>query len=243
MHAAPGAAVMTGPALLPPGLNYWLGTDALGHSVAWLLTEATIRTCVTVGIAVMLASAIGLIIGLVAGFLRVPGMRFLATTFVTLSYSTPLLVVLLLVYTFVGNQWLVFPVVAGCFVWGGIALAVQTEAEQILRQPYILAARSLGASRLQVLRRHALPNLLPAIWAATVGTVAPLFQVLILVSFLGIGADSVTLGSLIREGYDLFPAGWWLWLPAALIACLILASTAAATTSDAPRSSVPAHRT
>lgn len=215
-----------GPPLVPPGHEYLLGTDAIGQSVAIRLLEAVLQTSLIVGTAVLLATAIGLGVGLLAGSVRLSAVKALAAMLTALSYAVPLLIVLLLFYAFLGDRWIVFPVVAGFFVWGGIALATQTRTEEILPMPFVLVARVMGAGPLRLTVRHILPNILGQVWAAALGTLSPLLQVHITLSFLAVGGGSNNLGALIREGYELFPAAWWLWVPATVTAIGLLAASA-----------------
>ena len=54
---------------------------------------------------------------------------------------------------------LVMVLVFGLTSWGGLARLVRNEALQVRERPYVRAARATGASRLDVLRRHLLPNI------------------------------------------------------------------------------------
>jgi peptide/nickel transport system permease protein len=136
-----------------------------------------------------------------------------------------MLVVLLLVLSMAGDRPAVFPLVGGVFSAGGIALAVETEVRRILEEPYVVAARVMGAGGTRVAICHVLPNLRRTLVSTVLGTLGPLVQISVLVSFLGVGGGQVSLGSLIREGYSLFPSAWWLWGSGTFVAITMLVTT------------------
>lgn len=227
---------MDGPSLQPPSLKYLLGTDSLGRSVARLLLESTVRTLSDVLLAVLLAAALGLAVGFLAAATRSRALRLVSDAVLNVSYSTPVLVVVLLFFALFGDRLYTFPLVAGSFAWGGIALATGSALTDQVSRGYVRASQSLGAGPLWIARRHLLPNILPDIRAAALGTLSPLFQLAVVFSFLGAGGGEASLGSLIRDGYDLFPSAWWLWLPPTLVAVIALGG--AAMLSQRPQESV-----
>jgi peptide/nickel transport system permease protein len=217
---------MDSQALQPPSLGYLLGTDSLGRSVARLLLDSAARTLSDVLFAVLLATALGMAVGFLAATTRARFLRLVSNAVLTVSYSTPVLVVVLLFFALFGDRRYIFPLVAGSFAWGGIALATESTLTDQIGRGYVRAAYALGASPLWVARRHLLPNILPDVRAAALGTLSPLFQLAVLFSFLGAGGGEASLGALIRDGYDLFPSAWWLWVPATLVAIFALGGAA-----------------
>jgi len=90
----------------------------------------------------------------------------------------------------------------------------------------VQAARVIGLSRLAIMARHVLPNVLgPVLVIATVGLAVAILTEATL-SFLGVGvpATQPSLGTLIRIGNNfLFSGEWWIVMfPGITLVALVL---------------------
>lgn len=121
--------------------------------------------------------------------------------------------------------WIVVLVI-GVLSWPTVARYLRAELLRIRSLPYMDAARISGISKSRRLFYHALPN---AIGPLAVVASFSLGQAIILeaaLSFLGIGipADQVTWGSLLRLSRE-FPEAWWLAIfPGILLTLTVLAA-------------------
>ena len=110
-------------------------------------------------------------------------------------------------------------------VTAGIAWA---EIRAQLVRPYVEAAASLGATRLRVLLRHALPNTLaPVIALATLG-VGNAITLEAGLSFLGLGVQPPTAswGTMIASGRDTVVNAPWVGLaPGIALVLVVVACT------------------
>lgn len=194
-----------------PSLKHWLGTDQYSRDVfARLMCGARVSLSVA-ALAVTLSMTIGTVYGLVAGYFggRTDGalMRMLDA-----FLSIPRVLLLLAVLTL----WAPVPlmgliVLLGATGWFGVSRLVRAETRIAVRQPYVEAARALGASHTAIIFRHLLPNVIaPVIVAATlnVGNVIALEAGL---SYLGIGAPepNASWGSMFLDGVDFYAGNWW----------------------------------
>ncbi len=102
-------------------------------------------------------------------------------------------------------------VIIGLISWTGIARFVRAELLQIREQNYIEAARSLGLPESRIFLRHALPNALGPVWIAIAFGFAGAILAEATISFLGIGlaAEEVSWGSLLRSARSNISA-WWM---------------------------------
>jgi peptide/nickel transport system permease protein len=153
---------------------------------------------------------------------------------IQLSLSTLMLaiVALALFRTWLGAESLganavpILVVVIGLAEWPFFARTARAGVLSEKAKDYVRAARALGATDGEIVRRHIFPNILsPLIIVAAIG-IANAIMAEAALSFLGLGMPPTrpSLGTLIRSGYDLIFAGaWWVTLiPGAVLVALLL---------------------
>jgi len=199
--------------LLPPSPEHWCGTDGLGRDVASRLIFGA-RISLLVGfVAVGVALAIGVPIGLVAGFYGGRIDAFLMR-FVDVMLSFPSFFLILAVIAFLEPSiWNVMWVI-GATSWMGVARLVRAEVLSLRQREFVLAAEAIGASTLQIMLRHLLPNALAPVLVAAVLGIAGAILVESGLSFLGLGVQPPTpsWGNMLTEGKDYVQFAWWLSL-------------------------------
>ena len=208
--------------LLPyshPSTGQWLGSDALGESFLPLLIKGTVYTLADVGAAATRALLIAVMIASLGAVFRGILGRFTFNLASTFSFSTPLIAVLLLLYSFLGDHPAVFPVTVGCLLWGSATLTMQTAIAQEANSGYIKTARSFGISKTRLILIHLLPNLVTSLRAAWLANWPAMLSASIITAYLGAHGGSPRLGSLLKTGYELFPSCWWLWMPPTIVTC------------------------
>jgi len=146
---------------------------------------------------------------------------------VELFVNIPGLVLLIALIAIIDRPSLfIVVVVIGVLRWPSIGRFLRAELLRIRSLPYIEAARIGGIGRWRVLFGHALPNALgPLIVVCSFGVGGAILLEAFL-SFLGIGipADQVTWGSLLRQSRA-YPAAWWMALfPGILLTLTVLAA-------------------
>ena len=205
--------------------GHWFGTDAIGRDIL-ARTLAGGRLSLTVGaLATVVALAIGLAYGAIAGYAGGRVERAMVRLLDVLSALPFLLIVILLLSLFGRSLWLLLAAIGG-YVWIDLARVVRSEAARLREAPFVLAARAAGARFDQVLRWHLLPNLLP-LALVYLGLILP--QAILVESFLGflgLGLDepSASWGTLLHEGsqeLDIVP--WSLLFPAGFLVATLAA--------------------
>jgi peptide/nickel transport system permease protein len=197
----------------PPSAAHWFGTDQYSRDLlSRVLCGA--RISLSVGaLAVLLSMTIGTVYGLVAGYFggRIDGflMRVLDGF---LAIPRVLLLLAVLALSNVPLWGLI--VLLGATGWFGVSRLVRAEAMTAMKQPYIEAARALGASHRDIMFRHLLPNVIsPVVVAATLG-VGNVIALEAGLSFLGVGVHEPTAswGSIFLEGVGSYAGNWWVVL-------------------------------
>lgn len=196
---------------IPPGAPFLLGTDTLGRDLFSRLLFGA-RTSLLIGlVANGVAVAIGLFVGIVAGYLK-GWAGNLMMRFTDLMMAFPaLLLAIVLAALMKPSLWIVAMVIA-LVNWVQVARIVYTETRGLVERDFILAQRSLGAGHGRILFLHILPHLIPT--AIVWGTLGIATTVLLeaTLSFLGIGVQppQPSWGNIIFESQSYFQAAPWL---------------------------------
>jgi peptide/nickel transport system permease protein len=204
---------------LPPGSEYWLGTDTLGRDLLSRLLFGA-RTSLVIGlVANGVAVLIGMIVGVVAGYLSgFVGNALMRFTDLMMAFPA-LLLAIVLAALLRPSLWIVALVIA-LVNWVQVARIIYTETRGLVERDFILAERSLGAGHLRIQCRHIAPHLLPS--AIVWGTLGVATTVLLeaTLSFLGVGVQppQPSWGNIIYESQSYFQAAPWLvFIPGAII--------------------------
>lgn len=208
-----------GPAIRP------LGTDTLGRDyLARLLYGGRISLLIGV-LAVSMAAAIGVTLGLVAGYFggRVDlVVRFLITT----RLAMPVVLVALSVVATVGNSLTIVILVLGFLIWDRFAVVARTTAMQVRGIDYVKAARAVGSSHARIIFREILPNISNGLIVVATVELANAILLEAALSFLGLGVQPPlpSWGLMIAEAKDyLFFSPWLITLPGIALVLLVLA--------------------
>lgn len=210
--------------LNPPGTDFPLGSDAFGRDVFSRLLHAG-RVSLTIGLAVAaFASAIGVAIGLFAGFFRrldAPMSRLIDAM---MAFPDILLAIALV--SILGGS-IINVVVALSIVYAPrIARIVRASTLVIRELPYVEAAIALGSSTVTIMTTHVLRNILSPIIVQATFIFAYAMLAEAGLSFLGVGIDPSTpsWGTMINEGRQyLDQAAFLIFFPGIAISISVLA--------------------
>ncbi|MBO9308603.1 MAG: ABC transporter permease subunit, partial [Chloroflexi bacterium] len=138
--------------------------------------------------------------------------------------ALPSLLIALCVLTLAGSGALQIAIAASLSGLPAYLRLVRAAARQVRAQPYIEAARAIGASPLGVLWRHVLPNALPTSLSAGVVALAWAALNAATLHFLGFGGDpsAPELGAMLAEGRLIFRTAPWVALSAGTTLTLLL---------------------
>jgi ABC-type dipeptide/oligopeptide/nickel transport system permease subunit len=201
--------------------SYPLGTDSLGRCVLSRLIYAS-RVAVVVGFAAaLLAGAIGIVLGLIAGSFG--GWVDQATSRlidVWMAFPPILLSIVLAAVIGAGLTSVILAIVV--VDWTRFARVVRAETAVQLSRDYAMAARVVGMNRGQILRLEILPNLVPLVVTLLAVEMGIAILVEVILSFVGISVagDTPTWGGMIAEGRQIVYQSPWIM--ALAIGCVIV---------------------
>jgi peptide/nickel transport system permease protein len=215
----------TGGVLEPPSKEYWLGTDDSGRPILTQLIFGT-RVSLFVGLfATLISMVIGTVVGLLSGFLEGWGARLLfrlTEWFLVL----PFLPLALILATILGRGLFNIALVIGVTSWPATALLIRSQALSIRERPYLERARVLGAGRWHQITRHALPNVMPMVFANTTLTVAAAILTETTLSFLGLGDPTrISWGTMLDNAFSvgaITTGAWWYIVPPGVCVVLVV---------------------
>ena len=207
-----------------PSAAHWFGTDDLGRDVLSRVIYGA-RSSLAIGFgAALVAMAIGLPIGLVAGTLRGSVDVALAAV-IDLFIALPGLVLALIITVMVGANLRNLILVLGFVMWPPIARLVRGQALAIREAGYIEAARAAGTRPLVIVRRHVWPNVVPVVAAQFSVSVSFAIFTSSSLSFLGLGIPqpAADWGGMVRAGYDYLAINPWMSLaPGAAVSLTVM---------------------
>jgi ABC-type dipeptide/oligopeptide/nickel transport system permease subunit len=198
---------------VPPSGKYWLGTDRIFRDqFARLAVGARISLLIGFS-ATAIATAIGGVVGMVAGWFEGKLVDTLLMRIVDVGLAFPfLLIVMALGAALKQTTAMTIFLTLGFTGWLGIARIVRAKTLQIRSRDFVAAARALGQSTPGILLRHVLPNVAgPLLVVATV-LVAQMILAESVLSYLGAGIapPTPTWGHMLHEGQDYLTAAPWM---------------------------------
>jgi oligopeptide transport system permease protein len=181
-----------------------LGLDGSGRDMlSRVMGGAGIAMAVGIGTA-LLASIIGVMLGLLAGFYRGRADSVISLV-INVFYGIPDLLLVIMLSVIFQRRDLAFIIIAiSLTYWTNMARLVRGQSLSLREREFVEAARSIGTRDFGLLFRHIFPNALgPIIVQATfLIPQAIIFEAFL--SFLGVGAPPPTpsWGAMAAEGYQ-----------------------------------------
>ncbi len=187
-----------------PSAMHWLGTDDSGQDILARILKGS-QVSLLVVLAIEIQDVIfGVFFGVLAGYFG-GIIDTLLARFTDLMFAFPGLLFALLVVAIFGSLFdnttilgfqlgpygriVLAAFVLGFIIWPQMARYVRAQTMQIKEQEFVLAARANGASSLQIIRRHILPNMGSLIIVAAVLDLTGNIGAESTLSFLGLGVQ------------------------------------------------------
>jgi peptide/nickel transport system permease protein len=184
-------AFSLGDQLAPPSVAHPLGTDELGRDMlSRLIWGSRITLVMTLG-AVLLALAMGAVLGIMAGFRGGwADTAIMRCMDVLLAMPTFLLAVAIIAALGVGTTNVILAV--GISSMPMFARIARGSTISVKQEEYVMAVRAVGASTNRIMWRHILPNVTSALLVQTTLRLATAILTASGLSFLGLGPQPPT---------------------------------------------------
>lgn len=213
--------------LQPPSGAHWLGTNDIGQDILSELIYGT-RVSLLVGVAAgalatLLAAAVGVAAGLIGRAVDITLMRVVDVVLIL-----PLIPVLIVTAAYVGRGLSLLILLLGALLWPQGARVIRAQVLSVRERAHLEAARSFGAGRAWLVRRHVLPAVAPLVVMQLVHLIKLAVLLEASLSFLGLGDPVQRSWATIiyyANSRGAFLTGawqWWIVPPGVCVALLIV---------------------
>ena len=208
-----------------PSAAHWFGTDDRGRDL-FIRVLYGARISLSIGIvASLLNFVIGVTYGGIAGFAGGKVDRIMMNI-VDVLYSVPMLLYVILLMVVLKPGLINIFIALGIAYWLPMARIVRGQILAMKEQEFVLAARTIGASKRRILQKHLIPNAIGAIVVTLSLSIPDAIFTEAFLSFIGLGvsAPMASWGVLASEGVTSLKAyPFQLFFPAVAISVTMLA--------------------
>lgn len=223
--ASPTASNLSHPMLSPLSHGHLLGTDDLGRDelsrLIWGIRPALLEGVLPVVLATVIATTIGGVAGFLGGLVESVAMRF-----IDIFLAIPAVMMGIAVAATLGSGLRNVVLAMTLVLVPPLTRVARGAVVEVRNEPYVRAARSLGARDRTVLMRHVLPNAASPILAYAFTLVGLMIVFASGLSFIGLGVQppSPDWGAMVNGGrLYLATAPWLAIAPGAAILLVGLA--------------------
>ena len=175
----------------PPSISHLLGTDQLGRDVLSNIIEGARTTLLAGVLATLIAIALGASLGVIAAA-STKWIDDVITAVATVFVAFPALLLALVIVAARGPSTNTVVITVGIAAGASVVVVTRRDAVDILRSPYVQAARYAGGTTPRIVTNHVLRNLMPSltVQATSAASIAVVAESTL--SYLGLGTTPPT---------------------------------------------------
>lgn len=203
-------------------LYFWFGTDKLALDV-WTRVWIGVRVSLIIAFASLLLDfSVGIIYGTIAGFHAGRLLDTIMMRFTEIVGSIPALVLMIIFIAIqkpVGDainlispvpltvpmmRLIILILAMSLTGWIGVARVVRSQILKLRDLEFVLASRTLGASKARLMSKHLFPNIIGQIVVMATFTIPGAIFYEAFLTFIGLGLPipMASLGVLVKDGYE-----------------------------------------
>ena len=215
-----------GKAFMPPSPVHWLGTNDVGQD---LLSQLMAGARTSLGVAVgtsLLSALLGALLG-AGGTLAGGWVERFTVRLMDVGLVIPPILAAMLAAAYLQPGPVTLIGILAFFFWPGTGRLLRSQTLLLRSSGPVTAARTFGAGRWYLLRRHILPDLAPVLSAAMIHDARRAVFLEAGLAFLGISDPTLhSWGRMIQQALAftyLDTWSWWLLPPGIAVSSLVLA--------------------
>jgi ABC-type dipeptide/oligopeptide/nickel transport system permease subunit len=185
---------------VPPGAQFWLGTDAQGRDILSRILFGTLMTLKISVMSMFFGGMLGAVLGLLGAYYRRLDMFIMRLNDVLLSF--PAVLVGLALAGVLGAGVVALTISLSIAAFPAAARIARSAAMTVVQREYLESGRAAGLSDLRLLTRYILRNAAPEIIVFLTFQFGQTILLAVSLSFLGLGVNppAPELGSMIGDG-------------------------------------------
>lgn len=191
------------------GWQYPLGTDMLGRDILSRIICGTRNTIITALSSSLIALTIGVFLGMFSGYLG--GVwDIVVMRLVDIMLAIPAVMLAVVLVAIIGPYPISIIIAMGLTMWSEYAKVIRSRILVLREEPFVLAAKTMGASDTGIIWKHILPNIIYiiiVIFTLQIGLIILWSSGL---SFIGLGGATLTWGWDAAAGRVYVGKAWWL---------------------------------
>ena len=207
----------------PPSALYWLGTDEIGRDILSRLIHGGIASLYAGVVSVFIALAVGVPIGLIAGW-------FGGWADALISRATDALLAVPFLILAIALAASLGPSLTNAMIAIGLSqvpIFVRLTRGQVLSvktEDFVEGARAVGVPNMMILLRHITPNITAPLLVQGTLTVATAIIAEASLSFLGLGQQppAPSWGSMLNTAKNYMDSAPWMSISPGLAICLVV---------------------
>ncbi len=205
-------------------MRHLLGTDPVGRDLLSRIMVGARISCIVAILAITLGGLVGTVIGIVSGYYGGKiDMVLMRAADATLAFPIILLAMLLAVV--LGPSLKNVVISLGIVLWARYARVIRGEVLVCKEMDYVAYSRIAGASSLEIMWRHIVPNIRSTLLVLLTLQVGWVIIVEASLSFIGAGIPGPypVWGTMIAKGRDYVATAWWIpFFPGLCVALVCL---------------------
>ncbi len=189
--------------LSQPSSEHWLGTDTVGRDVLSRLIFGIRPTLIVGSVTILIASICGTILGLLAGYFG-GWIQTIIMRFIDALMGFPMILLAILIASMLGGGLKNVIIALGIALIAGFARVMCAQTMTIKENDYVTAGRSLGFTNWRLMFSHIVPNAFPPMIILATMNIGMVILMEAGLSFLGIGIQQpdAAWGSMVSAGYS-----------------------------------------
>jgi ABC-type dipeptide/oligopeptide/nickel transport system permease subunit len=195
----------------PPSFEHPMGADAFGRDLFSRVLYGGRTTMLASLCVVLLGGTLGILIGLVAGYLRGP-VGFAIMRLVDLLLAFPGILLALTVTAILGPGLMNGVIAIAIILVPVYARLVEGATIEVMGLPFVEAAVTLGTGPGRIIVGHILPNVLSGIIVLTTTWLGIAALWITALGFIGLGVQPPTpeWGAILNDGQNYITLAWWI---------------------------------